>query len=106
VVAIRSDGGLFQGNQIKPYYITKNQTIMKNSGEYDKITQTIEIPSDVVNQAKVQGNAEQFRKYLHTELAHKLAEKLMESGYITETWLRRERSEECTVTLYVKPLID
>jgi hypothetical protein len=80
--------------------------IMKNSGEYDKITQTIEIPSDVVNQVKVQGNAEQFRKYIHTELAHKLAEKLMESGYITETWLRRERSEDCTVTLYVKPLID
>lgn len=79
---------------------------MKNLGEYDRITQTVEIPSEVVNNAKMQGRAERLRKYIYTELAHKLAEKLMESGYIAETWLMRESSAECTATLYVKPLIE
>lgn len=79
---------------------------MENLGEYDKITQTVEISSDVINQVRIGESAEKFRKYIYTELSHKLAEKLMESGYITETWLKREHSEECTVTLYVKPLIE
>lgn len=79
---------------------------MKNLGEYDIITQTIEIQIDVINQVRMGESAERFRKYIYTELAHKLAEKLMESGYITETWLKKEHSEECTATLYVKPLME
>lgn len=78
---------------------------MKNLGEYDRISQSIEISNEVINQARMQESPERFGKYIRTELAHKLAEKLMESGYITETWFRKENSEECTVTLYVKPLI-
>ena len=79
---------------------------MENSGEYDRISQSIEISNEVINQVRMQESAERFRKYIRTELAHKLAEKLMESGYITETWLRKEKSEECTLTLYIKPLIE
>lgn len=79
---------------------------MKNLVEYDKITQTIEIPSDVICQLGKQGNTKQFRRYIQSELARTLAEKLLESGYISETWLKKEHSEECTVTLYVKPLIE
>ena len=78
---------------------------MKNLGEYDRISQSIEISNEVINQVRMRENPERFRKYISTELANKLAEKLMESGYITETWFRKENSEKCTVTLYVKSLI-
>ena len=79
---------------------------MENLGEYDKITQTIEISEDVINQVRIGGKGLQFRRAVLSELVRKIAEKLIESGYVTETWLKREHSEEFTATLYVKPLIE
>lgn len=78
---------------------------MENLGEYDKITQSIQINRDVVEEANATGDGERFRRYILRELAVKMAEKLMKSGYITETWLRTEHTEECTIQIYVKPLL-
>lgn len=78
---------------------------MENSVEYDRITQTLEIPSEVVNQVMNGESAEKFKQYICTELAHKLAEKLLKSGYISITSIIKDHYTECTATLYVKPLI-
>ena len=78
---------------------------MENLGEYDRIAQTIEISNETIYLIGKQRQTEQFRKYIHKQLAHSLAEKLLESGYISETWIKKENSEECTIVLYVKPLI-
>jgi hypothetical protein len=78
---------------------------MKESGEYDVITQSIEIPSDAL-QNRITGNILKVRSYVLSELARRMAEELIKSGYITETWIKKEYSEECTLTLYVKPLIE
>lgn len=78
---------------------------MENLGAYDRITQTIEIPSEVVNQVMNGESAEKFKKYICTEVAHKLAEKLLESGYISITSIIKDHYAECTAKVYVKPLI-
>lgn len=78
---------------------------MKKSEEYDVVTQSIEIPNDVIKQSSISKDKLRLRSYVMSELAQRMAEKLIRSGYITETWIKKEESEECTLTLYVKPLI-
>ena len=79
---------------------------MKESGEYDVITQSLEISSDVVKQVRSSGDESKLRAYVMSNLALGMAKKLIKSGYIAETWIKKEYSEECTLTLYVRPLIE
>ena len=78
---------------------------MEKSEKYDVITQSIEIPIEVSKQAHYSGDALNVRAYVMSELARQMAEKLIRAGYITETWIKKDDSEECILTLYVKPLI-
>lgn len=78
---------------------------MENSAEYDIITQNIQIYRKEVERIFATGDAERFRKYIIRELAVKMAEKLIEAGYITETWFANKEFEQCTGTIYVKPLV-
>lgn len=79
---------------------------MENPEEYDIITQSIQIDRETVERIHIAGDVERLRKYILGELAVQMAKKLIDAGYITETWIRQEQYEQCTVTIYVKPLVN
>lgn len=78
---------------------------MEKSEKYDVITQSIEISEETIKQSYAFGQGLKVRANIMSELARRMAEKLIKSGYITETWIKKDDSEECTLTLYVKPLM-